>query len=61
MTCPYNRKTLKQVVQGTNNIDENGFIKSKQDVILEEYTLMDCPKENCGAWRDNRCCYFYSG
>lgn len=60
MICPYNRKTLTQVTQYTNDLvnEENGFIKSHQEVIREEYAMMDCQQENCGAWHKGKCNYY---
>ena len=59
MICPYNRKSSKWVKQYKNNLvnEELGIIKSNEEVLIEEYTLMECPKEGCGVWRNDRCNY----
>lgn len=62
MMCPYNRKTLKQVIQVDNDLvdEENGVLKSSQSIIVEEYTPQECKKEECGAWKHDECCYYGS-
>jgi hypothetical protein len=57
--CPYNRKRLTQISQSTNDLvsEETGIIKSRQDILKEEYELMECFKEECGVWHKGRCCY----
>jgi hypothetical protein len=54
--CPYNRKSIKQVTQTVNEFEENQ-VKSYQTVLVEEYQLIECEKENCGAWNNERCNY----
>lgn len=58
MICPYNRKAEKQVLQVTNEYDEDGKADSTQQITLCEFTMMECPKEGCAVWRDGRCCYY---
>ena len=29
----------------------------KDDTEQTVFELMDCGKENCGAWHDGKCCY----
>lgn len=57
MICPYIQKSLKQVTQTVHETDESYNEKRTQVVILEEYTQMECKKDECGAWRDGRCTY----
>ena len=58
MICPYNRKTEKQVLQVTNEYDEDGKADSTQQITSREFTMMECPEEGCAVWRDGRCCYY---
>jgi hypothetical protein len=57
MICPYNRKQLKQVVKTNYEVDDNGITKSTSQALIEDYILMECPQEECGAWQDSRCQY----
>ena len=58
MICPYNRKAEKQVLQVTNEYDEDGKNDSTQQITSWTYTMMECPKEGCAVWRDGRCRYY---
>ncbi|HEY5585715.1 MAG TPA: hypothetical protein VIK78_14665 [Ruminiclostridium sp.] len=59
MQCPYNRKSARWVKQYKNNLisEDTGIISSQEEILVEEYFLMDCPKEECGAWQNDRCNY----
>jgi len=57
MLCPYNRKKLIQSILTTYEKDDNDFTKSTKQVLQEDYTLMDCTKEQCGVYQNGRCCY----
>ena len=61
MKCPYNRKKLTQISQTSNDIanEEVGSIKSNQQVIKEEYEMMDCVVEECGAWKQSHGCDYF--
>jgi hypothetical protein len=54
MICPYNRKSLKQVTQTKHSYEEGNNNFSEQ-ILIEDYVLMECPKEECGAWQNDRC------
>lgn len=57
MICPYNRKQEKQVLQVTNEYDEDGKADNTQQITSWTYTMMECPQEGCAVWRDGRCRY----
>lgn len=59
MQCPYNRKSLKYVKDYKNDLvdEENGILKGYKEAYFEEYSLMECAKENCGVWQDGKCNY----
>ncbi len=57
MQCPYNRKTETQCLQWTQDVNEDGIIERGQQVTRHEFGLMECLKENCGAWHNGRCHY----
>jgi len=59
MKCPYNRKTLNYSKQYKNDFlnEENATLKGYEEAYLEVYTLMECEKENCGAWQNEKCNY----
>ena len=46
MICPYNRKAEKQVLQVTNEYDEDGKADSTQQITSCEFTMMECPKRD---------------
>lgn len=60
--CPYNRKSLRQISEYVNDLvnEEVGVIRSNQEIINEEYELMDCYGENCGCYYNGRCRYYMS-
>lgn len=59
MICPYNNSsvtTYEGWSQGSNNESSEGI--SKGGVVTRTvYTMMECAKENCGAWQGGKCCY----
>ncbi len=59
MLCPYNRKRLTYVKNTVYEFldEERGISKAARETYLEDYILADCAEEQCGAWRDGRCCY----
>ncbi len=63
MICPYNRKseTLREVwEQKSNEETETPTPSSGEMVKTIVYKLMDCKKEQCGAYYNGRCHYFNS-
>jgi hypothetical protein len=38
--------------------EETGIIKSTTEIIHEEYELMECLKDECGASVNRRCNYY---
>ncbi|MGM9649228.1 MAG: hypothetical protein ACI3XY_04585 [Butyricicoccaceae bacterium] len=56
MICPYNRKREVQVLQWTQN-NENDDIVSLQQIEKTDIAMMDCPKEGCAVWYGGRCHY----
>ena len=57
MKCPYNRKVETQVQKWKQAPDENQTITDGKTVTQTIFELMECEKENCGAWYNGRCCY----
>ncbi len=58
MLCPYNRKRLTFVKNTAYEYNEEApSVKTVKETYLEEYVLMNCTEEQCGAWRDGCCCY----
>ena len=53
MICPYNTKVDVTVTE-TETDDERGIVKT---VTKTMYKMLDCHKEECGAWQDGRCNY----
>lgn len=56
MKCPYavNRKTVSQT---TFYHDENGVQVFQQTIEDNQASFPDCLMQECGAWKDGRCCY----
>ena len=52
MICPYN---INQVYTVTQNSPDDG--ECNDAVAMTKYTMLECPKEGCGAWQDGRCQY----
>ena len=59
MKCPYNRKRETQVLQWTQDPfdDNDALLKGGEQITTTSFELMDCVKEECGAYYDGRCCY----
>lgn len=57
MKCPYNRKSEKHIQKWGQMPNDDGIIT--RGVTTDEYffELMECKKENCGAWHNGKCCY----
>lgn len=56
MFCPYavNRHAVQQY---TYEYNEDGSMKMAQTVEHNTADFLKCKKEECGAWRDGKCCY----
>lgn len=56
MKCPYavNRKT---VTQTHIEYDDEGKQSNWTEVQNNNAFFLNCVESECGAWRDNRCCY----
>lgn len=49
---------MKCPLQNWNqNPDDNQNFTDGKTVTQTVFELMDCGKENCGAWHDGKCCY----
>lgn len=59
MKCPYNRKKEIQLLQWTQEPDEQNenVVKSGEQITKTAFELMDCVREECGAFYNGRCCY----
>ena len=56
MKCPYccDRNTIQQIAY---DYDDEGRVTVQNLVEHNDLELMDCLREECGAWRDGRCGY----
>lgn len=56
MFCPYavNRHIVQQT---TYEYNEDGTTKMHTTVDHNTATFIKCKKQECGAWRDGKCCY----
>ncbi len=59
MKCPYNRKSETQVLQWSQEPceDNETVFKNGNQIVKRSFELMECSKEECGAWHNGRCCY----
>ena len=57
MKCPYNRKTETQIQVWNQVSDENQVLTDGTTVTHTIFKLMDCEKENCGAYYKVICQY----
>lgn len=59
MICPYNRKHEKQIQQWVQEYspEDSNQVPSGTTITDTDFTMMECPKENCGAWHGGKCCY----
>lgn len=57
MKCPYNRKSETQIQNWKQTPDESQNFTDGRTVIQTVFEQMDCELENCGAYRDGKCCY----
>lgn len=53
MKCPY-ACNIEQVNQWKYE-NEDGLSKNTVHKLIEKKTYVDCLKEDCGAWQNNRC------
>lgn len=63
MQCPYNRKTARWVKQSHNDLisEDTGVMSGQEEILVEEYVLMDCLKEQCGVYFNGKCNYNQGG
>lgn len=57
MICPYNRESEKTVLQETYEYNDDNLTTGTEQLNFVTFTLTECLKANCGAWRGNRCHY----
>ena len=57
MKCPYNRKAETQIQVWNQVSDGNQVLTDGTTVMHIIFKLMDCEKENCGAYYEGRCRY----
>lgn len=57
MICPYRDRSETTYQGWTQNPNDENIITNGQNVTQTIYEPMKCPKEECGAWHDGRCCY----
>lgn len=53
MICPYIeiKSVQKAIIQYNQDMQETG------NVVVTERVMMECKKEECAAYRDNKCAY----
>lgn len=56
MKCPY-FYNIKQVTTVKYVYDVEGRETNRETLFGEEQHPTECPKEECGAWRDGGCYY----
>ena len=56
MKCPYtvHRETT---IQTNIRYDDDGKQKCYTEISNNRAEMIECEKENCGAWHNGRCCY----
>lgn len=56
MKCPYtvHRETTTQAKYAYN---EDGTQKCYTEITSNRAEMIECEKENCGAWKNGKCCY----
>lgn len=57
MKCPYNRKCETHIERWKQTPDDNQTPTDGRTVTQIVFELMECEKENCGAWHNGKCCY----
>ena len=59
MICPYNRKTEVESLRWEQQYSEDDYnrITGLTQVCQTDFIMMECPKEECGAWQNESCCY----
>lgn len=60
MFCPYavNRVSVQQTIYEYN---DDGTTKMHHTIDHNNAEFVKCKKQECGAWRDGKCCYQNSG
>lgn len=57
MKCPYNVQNKTEILQWQNDIDDNGVVTGCNQITKGTFSLMECLREECGAFYDGRCHY----
>lgn len=57
MKCPYNKKSETQIQNWEQSPDEQQNFTDGKVITQTVFELMNCEKENCGAYHNGRCCY----
>lgn len=57
MKCPYMKSVETHVQVWIQHHDDDSDKTAGRTVEQWYYELMDCFKDDCGAWRDGRCHY----
>ena len=57
MKCPYTIKSETTIQNFGQKYNDEGNPKNSKSVTQTVYELMDCEKDNCGAWQNGKCCY----
>ena len=57
MKCPYNRSGSKQIYKIQRQYNDDNLETIMEYNFNEKYELMDCLKEECGAYSNGKCRY----
>lgn len=56
MKCPYTVHS-RSVIQETYEYNDEGYQTATTRIENNTAKMVECEKENCGAWHDGKCCY----
>lgn len=57
MICPYTVAKTKTVNQYSSQQGDDPNESNTQTIEVTEKTMLECPKEGCGAWEYDHCGY----
>lgn len=59
MKCPYITHS-RSVVEETYEYNDDGVQTAAIRIENNTAKMIECEKENCGAWHEGKCCYSVS-
>lgn len=57
MKCPYNRRSETHIMAYSQRSAHDPEISCCVQEDVWTFEQQDCIKQQCGVWRDGRCCY----